>query len=65
MISAFRGLGMGPRFERVLSLSGEDCGRLRAPSSLRGCHAEIDDLGWGFQYCLCIPRDSVMLCEDG
>lgn len=65
MISAFRELGMG----RILAsfeggLSGEDCDRLRAPSSLRGCNAEVDDLGWGFQYCLCIPRDSVMLCED-
>lgn len=50
------------RFEG--GLSGKDCGRLRAPSSLRGCHAEVDDLGWGFQYCLCIPPNSVMLCED-
>lgn len=65
LISAFRGLGMGwilARFEG--GLSGEDCGRLRAPSSLRGCHAKVDDLGWGFQYFLCIPRDSVMLCQD-
>lgn len=50
------------RFEG--GLSGEDCGRLRTPSSLRGCHAEVNDLGRGFQYCLCIPRSSVMLRED-
>lgn len=66
MISALRGFGIGrilARFEG--GLSGEDCGQLRAPSSLRGCHIEVDDLGWGFQYCLCIPRNSGMLCEDG
>ena len=50
------------RFEG--GLPGEDCGRLRTPSSLRGCHAEVDDLSWGFQYCLCVPRSSVIFRED-
>lgn len=65
VISTFRGL----RIDRDLArfeggLSGKNCSRLRTPSSLRGCHAEVDDLGRGFQYCLCIPWSSVMLRKD-